>query len=195
MLDYGKYITEVDGYQGNGNGYDQLEGEWAEWLEVAQKYEHKVKAQDRLDIRHDILLELAKARARDGKPLPVLRAYRIASLTVAFYWRQRLKLNTGLDCGHCSKANRARCKRDYLYSQCPKLVKVVSLEQSSVYLETVADDKALDLDIWLDSRTWLLGCPMRLIEVAYKRLKGMPLSGADRKYLWKHRKKAQKSLF
>lgn len=166
MLDYGEYITEVDGYQGNGNGSDQLEGEWAEWLEVAQKYEHKVKAQDRLDIRHDILLELAKARARDGKPLPELWAYRIASLTVAFYWRQRLKLNTGLDCGNCSTAKRHRCRQDYLYSQCPKLVKVVSLEQSAAYLETVADDKALDLDIWLDNRTWLLGCPMRLIEIA-----------------------------
>ncbi len=146
-------------------------------------------------MRHDILLELAKARTRDGKQLPALRAYRIASLTVAFYWRQQLKLNAGLDCGNCSTAKRHRCRQDYLYSQCPKLVKVVSLEQSSAYLETVADDKALDLDIWLDSRTWLLGCPMRLIEVAYKRLKGMPLSGADRNYLWKYRKKAQKSLF
>lgn len=71
--------------------YNQLEGEWAQWLEVAKRYEHKVKSQDRSDIRHTILLELHKARQRDDKPLPLLRAYRIASLTVALYWREIIK--------------------------------------------------------------------------------------------------------
>ena len=27
-LDIGEYITEDNGYQGDGNGYDQLEGDW-----------------------------------------------------------------------------------------------------------------------------------------------------------------------
>ena len=71
--------------------YDQLEGEWHDWLEVARKYEHKVPSQDRYDIRHTIIIELAKARQRDGKPIPILRAYRIASFTVALYWRELIK--------------------------------------------------------------------------------------------------------
>jgi len=41
-LDIGKYITEVERYQddGNGyhnNGYDQLDGEWLTYYKVASK--------------------------------------------------------------------------------------------------------------------------------------------------------------
>jgi len=68
--------------------YDQLDGEWLDWYRVAKRYEHKVPYQDRQDIRHDIILELHRARQRDGEPIPILRAYRIASLTVALYWRK-----------------------------------------------------------------------------------------------------------
>jgi len=45
------------------------------------------------------------ARARDGKPIPILRAYRIASLVVALYWRKEtskpaiLSLNTEIESG------------------------------------------------------------------------------------------------
>ncbi len=83
--------------------YNQLEGEWRDWLQVARRYEHKVPYQDRLDIRHDIMLELYRARQRDNKPIPELRAYRIASLTVALYWRRlkrqltTLSLNTEIE--------------------------------------------------------------------------------------------------
>ena len=34
--------------------------------------------------------------------------------------------------------------------------------------ELIADDKALDLDAWVDARTFLLGFPQRLMEIADK---------------------------
>jgi hypothetical protein len=61
-------------------------------------------------------------------------------------------------------------------------------------IDTVADDKAIDLDAWLDARTFLLGCPVRLIMIADKRLKGIPLTNKELQYLWYWRHKEQKGL-
>ncbi len=183
--------------------YNQLDGEWRDWLEVAKRYEHKVPYQDRGDLRHTIILELALARQKTTEPIPLYRAYRIASFMVADYYRQQLKLNTGLDCRHCSKAKRQECKKHNLYSECPKLIKLVSLDTVTVDAEgnsftlkdTIADDKAIDLDAWLDQTTWLLGCPTRLVEIAHKKRLGKPLSWSDYKYWERGLKKSQKALF
>jgi len=61
--------------------------------------------------------------------------------------------------------------------------------------DTIADDKAIDLEAWLDEATWRLGCPMRLVEIARKRLYGIPLDNKDKCYLWRFRKQEQKKLF
>ena len=153
--------------------YNQLEGEWREWLEVARKYEHKVLSQDRLDIRHIILLELYHARQRDGKPIPILRAYRIASLMVALYWRQLKRQPTMLS-----------------------LEADIQLDEwETIQLkDTIADDNAIDLSAWLDAKIWLLGCPMRLIQIAHKRLNGQALTNTERQYLWRFRRREQKRL-
>lgn len=184
--------------------YSQLEGEWLEWLEVAKRYEHKVPSQDRLDIRHTIIIELAKARKRDNEPIPLLRAYRIASLTVALYWRLVLKtqvkvcLYNGLPvepyCGSCRRKPKS--------GDCPYLAlrpiqsldsEVEDSEGSKVALkDTIADDHAIDLDAWLDASTWLMGCPMRLIQIARKRRDGIPLNDTDQRYFTRQRQKELK---
>ena len=61
-------------------------------------------------------------------------------------------------------------------------------------IDTVADDRAIDLDAWLDARTWLLGCPRRLVVIACKRLKGIALTRYERLYLCRFRKREQKAL-
>jgi hypothetical protein len=169
-------IADID--QSISQSYDQLDGEWREWLEVAKKYEHRVPTEDRLDIRHDIILELYRARHRDGKPLPILRAYRIASLMVALYWR-RLK----------SKPTMLSLDADIQLDD----GEVVQLK------DTIADDNAIDLEAWLDEATWRLGCPMRLVQIANKRLNGEPLNDTDRRYFNRHKAKElaryQKTLF
>ena len=157
----------------NPLSYDRLDGEWLNWYQVAHRFERKVPAQDRGDIRHNIIMELAKARARDGKPIPILRAYRIASLVVALYWRQETRKPTMLS------LNTEIANGD---------------GDTTELIETIADDKAIDLSAWLDARTWLLGCPIRLVQIANKRVNGLRLTNKELQYLWYWRHKEQKSL-
>ena len=157
----------------NPLSYDRLDGEWLNWYQVAHRFEHKVPAQDRGDIKHNIILELAKARARDGKPIPIPRAYRIASLVVALYWRQETRKPTMLS------LNSEVTNGD---------------GDTTELIETIADDKAIDLSAWLDAKTWLLGCPIRLVQIAHKINNGDRLSPTDSQYLWRYRKREQKSL-
>ena len=61
-------------------------------------------------------------------------------------------------------------------------------------IETLADDKAIDLSDWIDAKTWLLGCPKRLVAIAGKKLQGEPLTEYERLYLYRFRKREQKTL-
>lgn len=189
--------------------YDQLTGEWQDWLQVAKKYETKIPVPDRLDYRHDCLLELHRARQRDDKPLPQLRAYRIASLMVALYWREvnkgsvRVCIYSGLpkepNCKECErKPNRGQV--------CPWIARrpIESLDAEVedsegnriALLDTVASEDIHDMpEAWYELTTWRLGCPTRLIEIGEKRQDGEPLSAKDRMYLSRYLKQAQKSLF
>ncbi len=163
-----------------------------------------MKPQDKEDILHTIIATLADVERNNGhKPFTEAVMYRIASRTVADYWRTYYKASNGLDCGSCSKAQRQKCKEDYLYSECPKAIKLESLDQPIIDSEghttelgeLIADDKALDLDAWVDARTFLLGFPQRLLLIADKLNSGQSLPVADRKYLCKWRKREQKTLF
>jgi hypothetical protein len=143
------------------------------------------------------------ARDNGHKPFTVPMMYRIASYTVANYWRGYYKLTSGLDCGSCSKAQRAQCKEDDLHSQCPRAIKLESLSKPitdsegniTELGELIADDKAIDLAEWLDQKTFLLGCPQRLIAIAQKVREGEALNDKDRQYLSRYRRQTQKSLF
>jgi len=126
---------------------------------------------------------------------------RIASLAVFDYWRGLALPTAGRPCGHCGKGQRERCQKGELWADCPKipvsLNALVGIDGGSVELwETLADDKALDLDAWVDARIFLTGCPRRLVEIARKRASGIALDHQERTYLnhWQSRK-AQKALF
>ena len=158
----------------NPLSYARLTGEWAIWSEIAHRFERKVPTQDRGDIRHTIILELALARARDGsKPFSQALMCRVASFVVADYWRKEKRKPTILSLD---------TELEYADGDTTELK------------ETIADDKALDLDAWADARTFLLGCPHRLIQIARKRLGGVVLNNADKLYLCKWRKREQKRL-
>jgi len=60
--------------------------------------------------------------------------------------------------------------------------------------ELIADNKALDLADWTDIKTFIRGCPQRLIDIAEKIRDGEALTGAEKVYLCKWRKRAQKKL-
>ena len=202
-LDISKYIID-EPYQQYGNGYDQLDGEWATYYKVATKFVHKARFEDRDDVLHTIILNLAVAGRNNGKkPDNPSWMYRIASFTVAQYWRDYYKRINGVDCGHCSNPQRKKCKAEDLYSECPKAIRIEYLSkpivgedgQISELGELIADNKALDLADWTDINTFVRGLPQRLIDIAEKINNGEALNKGEHCYLQRFRKKAQKKLF
>ncbi len=187
----------------HSNGYDHLQGEWFAYYNVASRFTGRVKAEDKEDILHTIMATLADVERNNGhKPFTEAVMYRIASRTVADYWRTYYKINNGLDCHTCSKVQRQKCKEDDLYTQCPKAIKLESLNKPIIDSEgnltelgeLIADDKALDLDGWVSSSTWEIGYKPRLVDIAYKLHRGEALTATDSQYLWRYRQHTQKRL-
>ncbi len=157
--------------------YDQLNGKWQEYLQIAKRFEHKAKAQDRLDLRHTIILAFAHQQARNerlGKPdLSFYGMLRIASHCVADYWRadkrngRMISLNTEI---------------------------VDSDGDTAELIDTLADD-SVDIQAWLERSTWELGYPKRLVAIAHKLDNNEALPARDRMYLSRYRHKEQKKLF
>jgi hypothetical protein len=126
---------------------------------------------------------------------------------VALYWRDRIKreVKVCVYSGLPTEPHCVSCRHKPTTGICAYLAirPIESLDQPTTDLEgnecrlldTVADDKAIDINEWLDTKTFLLGCPMRLIEIAHKRLDGEPLDHKDREYLRRFRLKSQKRLF
>jgi DNA-directed RNA polymerase specialized sigma24 family protein len=142
------------------------------WYQVARRFERKVPMMDREDIRHSIILELALARRRmSNKPFSEALGYRIASYVVADYWREASRKPNifSLDCE-------------------------VDNGDTTGLINTVIDDKAIDVTAWLDAKTWLLGCPNRLISIAMKRANGISLDKKDQKYLERFRIRERQRL-
>src|SRR4030042_6926948 len=190
--------------QANGhNSYDQLTEPYLTYYRIASRFAHKAKAEDTQDLLHDIILTLARAERNNGhKPFTEAVMYRIASRAQADYWYRHYKLTMGLDCGHCSLKQRRKCKDGWLYGECPKAVKIESLnkpvidgEGNTTELgELIADDKAIDLDAWVSSSTWEIGYPNRLVAIAYNLKAGIPLANYDMVCLARYRKREQKRL-
>ena len=188
---------------GNGNGYDQLPEPHLTYYKVASRFAYKVLVDDREDLLHTIIMTLADVERNNGhKPFTVGMMYRIASRVKDQYWRTYYKINNGLDCGHCSKAQRRKCKEDWLYGDCPKYIKLESLDKPildsegnlTTLGELIADDKALDLDAWVSESTWEIGYKPRMVDIAYKLDRGEALSNYDMVYLSRYRKQALKRL-
>jgi hypothetical protein len=206
MLDYVDYTIHADSYQGNGNGYDQLDGDWALFYKVARGFVRRVKPEDRHDFLHALLLEMAKVKAKyqvSGKPLTEAGLMRVASFEVKDYWRKHFRRINGIDCGRCSKAQRQKCRSEDLYRECPKAIRIESLDKliedgdgNKVELyQMIADDNAVDIVARLDARLTLQGYPHKFVRTVYKQYAGYPLTNDERAYLYRHRRKAQKRLF
>ena len=152
--------------------------DWSKYSKVADKLQHKAIYQDREDLNHTIVLSLARAQERldndGGGHLSDIAMLRIGTYECQKYWRQQkrlltiLSLNSEIDDGDGN---------------------------TTELIETLADDKAIDLEAWLTEATWRLGYPQRLVAIACKRVKGISLDGKDRKYLCKVLKRYQKPLF
>ena len=120
--------------------------DWFKFTQIADKFQYKAKFEDREDLRQDIILNLPKLPViTDIASLMKVQWFRIASYVVLSYWRD--------------------IKRK------PSMLKLSSEieddDGNSVELwQTLKDDNAIDLEAWQDARTWLLGCPRRLVQIA-----------------------------
>jgi hypothetical protein len=191
----------------NGNnGYDHLPEPYLTYYKVALWFAHKALLDEQEDLLHDIIEGLA--RVAKHKTLSEAAMYRIAEHIKDHYWYKHYAYHNGLDCQHCSKAQRARCRANWAYSDwayydCHRAVTLESMNKPIIdgegniteLAELIADDRALDLEEWLDAKTFLIGAPIRLKQIARKlNNKVEALTVAERKYLCKLRRKTQKTL-
>jgi hypothetical protein len=160
---------------------------------------------EREDLLHDIIMGLAKtgqALAIRGQQFTEIAQIRTAEHIKDNYWYKHYAYHNGLDCQHCSKAQRAKCKENWAYSDCQRAITLESINQPitdsegniTELAEFIADDGAIDLAEWLDAKTFLIGAPIRLKTLAMKKSKGEELTHAERQYLSKLRKRYQLSF-
>jgi len=165
---------------------------------------------DKDDLLHSIIEGLAKVanhKADKGEDFTEAAMYRTAEHIKDHYWYRHYAYHNGLDCRHCSKEQRAKCRwnwahSNWAYVDCHRAIQLESLNQPitdgdgniTELGDLIADDKALDLAEWIDARTFLIGAPIRLKAIALKRSKGEALTAAEYKYLTKLRKRRQLSL-
>jgi hypothetical protein len=82
--------------------------DWDKYIAVAERFQHKARAQDREDLKHTIVLRLAQVASNNGhRVFTEVAICRIASFEVANHWRTQYRLTNGLDCGSCSKVAKA----------------------------------------------------------------------------------------
>ena len=153
--------------------------DWSKYTAVADRYQYKAKAQDREDLNHTIILSLADAQTRldhnGGGQVSDVAMLRIASYECKKYWRS-----------------------EYRNGKIVSLNQVVYEDGDGSQIElidTLADDKAIDLEAWLNEATWRLGYPQRLVDIAQKINESEALTNAEMIYLCRFRQGEQKKLF
>jgi len=197
------HLSDQHGWIATTEGFRWVTVHWTALYDVASKYASKGRAQDTEDLLHTILETLAVAERNNGhKPFTLGTMHRIARRCVADYWFDHYGINNGLDCRHCSKSQRARCKEDYLYTECPRAITLERLSKPIIDSEgnmtelgeLIADPDSLDPEFWDRQSLWQLGYKPRLVAIANKLKVGQALTKGDRKYLWKYRQQSQKRL-
>ncbi len=119
---------------------------------------------DKEDFVSDVLVEMMERARRNSGGLPTKEMWRAARCVRSRYWRTY------------KKARRT--------SSLSEPVRDTTIELS----ETVADDKALDLDAWLDAKLHLEHLPPGIVALGKKLEKGDPLTEKQRLYLSRFRK-------
>ena len=143
--------------------------DWSKYTEIASKFQHKARYEDREDLKQDIILRLAEVALNNGhKPFTEGAMVRVASYVTMEYWHN--------------------LKRQPFTFSLNGEVRGNNGEGIELW-EAIADDKAVDLEAWQDAKTWLLSCPGRLANIAHKRANGNPLGVKERQYLCRYRQK------
>jgi len=146
--------------------------DWEKYIAIAERFQRKARFEDREDLRQDIIVRLAEVAMRyekEGRPFTKWTMFRVARITVLRYWHEL-----------------SRHRRLVILSS-----PIGDGPKPKELGETLADERAIDLDAWLDAKNRLRGCPRRLLEVAYKKDSGIALGSRDSAYLKYYRNKAK----
>ena len=179
-----------------GYAKGELEGDWAVFAKIAGYFVNKVPLDDREDFLHDLLVEMAKVKAKyeaRGKPLTEAGLMKVASYELKGYWDRRRYRLFGLNCSHCTSEQRRECRTMRLPFQCPKgksrqilrLNKIIGDGDGDkpTELQDLIAGKSIDVDSRLDARRILQGLPKKLVKVGYKVYAGIPLEKEEKRYL------------
>ena len=180
----------------SGYAKGEMEGDWTLFSKIAGYFVNKVLANDREDFFHDLLIEMAKVKAKyelKGKPLTEAGLMRVASYELKGYWDKRRYRLFGLNCTHCTSEQRQECYTMREPSRCPKgkAHRLLSLDKPvknndgdklTELRELIACNKPIDLDAKLDARRILQGLPKRLVKIGYKIYAGIPLETKEKRY-------------
>ena len=143
--------------------------DWEKYMEIADKFQHKARYQDREDLRQDIIVRLAQVASNNGrKPFTEGAMVRVASYVAMEYWHNLERQPTILSLNDNIAGGDGNTTELY---------------------QTIADDKAIDLEAWIDAKAWLTGCPAKLVSIAYRRAIGKPLNGNEQRYLNRYQRK------
>jgi len=181
----------------------ELEGDWALFTKIAGYFVNKVLANDREDFLHDLLVEMAKVKAKyevKGKTLTEAGLMRVASYELKGYWDKRRYRLFGLNCTHCTSEQRQECHmgrepscpkgKAYLLLSLDQPVKNDDGDELTKLRDLIAYDRPVDLDAKLDARCILQGLPTKLVRIGYKIYAGIPLEPEEKKYI-QHRRETQ----
>jgi len=194
----------------DGNGYDGLPEPYLTYYHIAMRFAPKAKSGEKDDLLHTIIEALAKVglrKASKGEEFTEAAMYRTAEHVKDAYWYRHYAYSNGLDCRHCNTKQRERCRwnwahSDWQYCDCHRAIQLESINKPiadeegnlTELADLISDDRALDLEAWVDARTFLIGAPIRLKVIARKRLKGEALTAAEQEYLRRLRRKHQMAL-
>jgi len=190
-----------------GYAEGKLKGDWAVFVKIAGYFVNKVPPQDREDFYQNLLVEMAKVKAKyavKGKPLTEASLMMVAKYELKDYRAKRLYRLFGINCTHCSIEQRRECETK-LPSDCPKKRAryIVSLNtilkdgdghKPTELIDLIADTKTIDLAAKLDARAILQSLPKKIVKIGYKIYAGIPLETEERKYL-KRWQKTYPSVF
>ncbi|MFH1141960.1 MAG: helix-turn-helix transcriptional regulator [Chloroflexota bacterium] len=137
----------------------------AQCQRVASYFRWQVRPADRDDLVQGVLLEIQEELRRNGCGLSDKELWRAARRVRDRYWRAY--------------------KRD----QRVMTLNAILADGKTELWELVPDDKAPDLDAWLDARLQLEKCPPQVLAIAAKRASGIALTGAERHCLQRFSRK------
>ncbi len=176
-MTYSTHRLTPDNEHSEALDYDRLEQPWHQWAKIARSFIYQLDDhQDREDLMHNIIVRLAEVAEEDqqkGKPLTKWGCIRVAEYTRLRFYHQK-----------------QRWKRVSSVS----LNSVIRDEEGNEtqLINTLIDQKRVDLDTWIDAKNHYLKSPEKVKQAIRKLLRGdgdgHRLSGYDWKLIRQFRK-------